>query len=49
VEQEFGKLGDKLISDAVKLVGKHRDEQLSQEDLQDLKEQLIQRIGAAYR
>jgi hypothetical protein len=42
-------IGDGLIWDALKLTGSHRDEKMSKSELEHLKKQLIQRIGAAYR
>ena len=49
VVKEMDKMGEDLIWDALKLTGAHRDEKMSRKQLDHLKKQLIQRIGAAYR
>lgn len=41
--------GDKIIWDALKYTGAHKDAELSPEELAQVKNEIIQKLAAAYR
>jgi len=49
LEKKMAEAGDKIIWDALKYTGSHRDESLSPQELAQVKSNIISKLSTAYR
>lgn len=49
IERKMEEAGDKIIWDALKYTGAHKGAELSPEELAQVKNEIIQKLAAAYR
>lgn len=49
LETQMEKVGDKIIWDALKFTGAHKDEQLSGQEMDKVRANLIKKLATAYR